>query len=359
LSSALRGLFYVLFIIFGGLIGFRVADYYKPDYLFLPRPAQQVNFWALIGVGILLGVVLAPYFAQLFQKLIDKVVLALHNLTLQEIILGGIGLIFGMLLALLTSFPIMALPLNDIPIIGNYLEPLIIIFITIFWSYLGIFFATRTVMAHNFGQFFSEKSTALSWGKSYKILDTSVIIDGRILDICRSGFIEGSLMVPRFVLTEVQQLADSMDSLKRNRGRRGLDILHKLRTEFRVQVMEKDYPDLATDSKLVKLGQEFKGVLLTTDYNLNKVAQVQGLRVLNINELAQSLKPVVLPGEEMDIHLIREGKEANQGVGYLDDGTMVVVENGRKVLGETIRVEVTSVIQTVAGKMIFARPKEV
>jgi len=192
----------------------------------------------------------------------------------------------------------------------------------------------------------------------YKILDTSVIIDGRIADICETGFIEGTLVAPQFVLRELQQVADSTDSLKRNRGRRGLDILQKIQKmgNVSVQIVETDFPDVReVDLKLIELAKKMGGKIITNDFNLNKVAQLRGVQVLNINELANSLKPVVLPGEVMRVFILKEGKEPGQGVGYLDDGTMVVVDQGKKALGRTIEVSVTSVLQTTAGKMIFCR----
>jgi uncharacterized protein YacL len=194
--------------------------------------------------------------------------------------------------------------------------------------------------------------------KSYKILDTSVIIDGRIADICETGFVDGTLVIPQFVLRELQQVADSADSLKRNRGRRGLDILQRIQkmAGLSVQIVETDYPNIReVDLKLIELAKEVEGKIVTNDFNLNKVAQLQGVEVLNINQLANSLKPVVLPGEIMKVFILKEGKEYNQGVAYLDDGTMVVVDNARKMIGKTIDTAVTSVLQTTAGKMIFGR----
>ena len=192
----------------------------------------------------------------------------------------------------------------------------------------------------------------------YKILDTSVIIDGRIADICETGFLDGTLVVPQFVLRELQQVADSSDSLKRNRGRRGLDILQKIQkmAGVHVQIVETDFPEVReVDLKLIELARKMTGKIVTNDFNLNKVAQLRGVAVLNINELANSLKPVVLPGEVLRVFVIKEGKEQGQGVAYLDDGTMVVVDQGKKALGRTIEVTVTSVLQTTAGKMIFCR----
>jgi uncharacterized protein YacL len=192
----------------------------------------------------------------------------------------------------------------------------------------------------------------------YKVLDTSVIIDGRIADICETGFLDGTLVVPQFVLRELQQVADSSDSLKRNRGRRGLDILQKIQkmSGVQVQIVETDFPEVReVDLKLIELARKMSAKIVTNDFNLNKVAQLRGVAVLNINELANSLKPVVLPGEVLRVFVIKEGKEPGQGVAYLDDGTMVVVDQGKRALGRTIEVTVTSVLQTTAGKMIFCR----
>jgi uncharacterized protein YacL len=194
--------------------------------------------------------------------------------------------------------------------------------------------------------------------RRYKILDTSVIIDGRIADVCETGFIGGTLVIPQFVLKELQLVADSADSLKRNRGRRGLDILQKIQKMSGVEVMisDLDFPEVReVDLKLIELARTLQGKIVTNDFNLNKVAQLRGVDVLNVNELANSLKPVVLPGEIMKVFILKEGKEYNQGVAYLDDGTMVVVDNARKMISKTIDIVVTSVLQTTAGKMIFGR----
>ena len=194
--------------------------------------------------------------------------------------------------------------------------------------------------------------------RRYKILDTSVIIDGRIADICETGFVDGTLVVPQFVLKELQFVADSSDALKRNRGRRGLDILQKIQKMASVEVIvsDMDFPNVReVDLKLIELARSLQGKIVTNDFNLNKVAQLRGIEVLNINELANALKPVVLPGESMKVFILKEGKEYNQGVAYLDDGTMVVVDNARRLIGKTIDVIVTSVLQTTAGKMIFGR----
>jgi uncharacterized protein YacL len=205
--------------------------------------------------------------------------------------------------------------------------------------------------------FLREKSA----GRSYKILDTSVIIDGRIMDICDTGFIEGTLVVPQFVLRELQQVADSPDPLKRQRGRRGLDILQRLQKSSTVSVIisDLDFPEIKdVDSKLIELAKQLEAKIITNDFNLNKVAQLHKISVLNINELSNALKPVVLPGETMKVFILKEGKEKDQGVAYLDDGTMVVVDNARKMIGRNIDITVTSVLQTTAGKMIFGRFNE-
>jgi len=195
---------------------------------------------------------------------------------------------------------------------------------------------------------------------SNKVLDTSVIIDGRIADICKTGFIEGTLLIPEFILEELRHIADSSDVLKRNRGRRGLDILKQMQKDpnIIVEIINQDFEELQeVDSKLVKLAQLMDARIVTNDYNLNKVAELQGVSVLNINELANAVKPIVLPGEEMDVKVIKEGKEEGQGVAYLDDGTMIVVDEGVKYMNKKISVLVTSILQTAAGRMIFAKPK--
>lgn len=204
------------------------------------------------------------------------------------------------------------------------------------------------------GGIFSDKNVP----RDYKILDTSVIIDGRIADIAETGFLGGTLIIPQFVLRELQQVADSPDSSKRQRGRRGLDMLQRLRNNSKldIQIVETDFPNVKeVDLKLIELGKQLEAVIVTNDFNLNKVSQLRGVNVLNINELANALKPVVLPGEAMKVFILKEGKEYNQGVAYLDDGTMVVVDNARKLIGKNAEIAVTSVLQTTAGKMIFGR----
>ncbi|MDR5659915.1 PIN/TRAM domain-containing protein [Serpentinicella sp. ANB-PHB4] len=282
----------------------------------------------------------------------------LANVPITSIILGSVGLIVGLIIAHLISQL-----LNNTPTpIGTVLSTVIYIFM----GYLGITISTKkTDEIMNIPNMLrraplKERDGTLVNNLSPKILDTSVIIDGRIADICKTGFIEGPLVVPEFVLKELQQIADSSLAIKRNRGRRGLDILNLMQKELNIEVKVHtlDFEDIQeVDSKLLKLAQTINGKVLTNDYNLNKVAEFQGVHVLNINELANAIKPVVLPGEEMQVQVIKDGKESGQGLAYLDDGTMIVVEGGKKYIGQDIEVLVTSVLQTAAGRMIFAKPK--
>jgi uncharacterized protein YacL len=226
-----------------------------------------------------------------------------------------------------------------------------------------LFCYTGTVLGSARGERFSLSSLRTAWAEgglrhNFKILDTSVIIDGRIADVCETGFLDGTLVVPQFVLRELQYIADSQDALKRNRGRKGLEILQRIKKgpDVKVTVSEADFPDIKdVDMKLIELAKQLSGKIITNDFNLNKVAELRGVQVLNINVLANSLKPVVLPGESMKVFILKEGKEANQGVGYLDDGTMVVVDNAKRNIGRNIDITVTSVLQTTAGKMFFGK----
>jgi uncharacterized protein YacL len=229
--------------------------------------------------------------------------------------------------------------------------------------FAGLSLARRGVLGHLLPskEAPQTKSTTAKAVGGEILVDTSVIIDGRIADIAVAGFVPGRLLVPRFVLAELQNIADSDDAMRRGRGRRGLEVLNRLRETpgIEVEVIEQDAPEIKeVDAKLVALAQLRDCNVLTTDYNLNRVAQIQGVRVLNINELANAIRPVVLPGEELQVHVVQPGKEKNQGVGYLADGTMIVVENGDKLMGQDVMTEVTRVFQTVAGKMIFAAPKK-
>jgi uncharacterized protein YacL len=326
----------------------------------LPYVYPQSQYTILILTGLasgLIGFLLSPWLIYRTTVTLSWLEIKLQKTPTQDIIGGVIGLIIGLLIAVLlgSSFA-------RIPFIGDYLP----IIASLLFGYLGLSVGVKK--KEEVLSFFTfipklasrEKSVRTIDRQKYKVLDTSVIIDGRIADICKTGFLEGVLIIPGFVLEELRHIADSSDVLKRNRGRRGLDILNLIRKdmEITVQIYEKDYDDITeVDSKLVRLAQELSGQIITNDYNLNKVAELQGVHVLNINELANALKPVVLPGEEMVVQVIKDGKESGQGIGYLDDGTMIVVDGGKKHIGQTIGVLVTSVLQTAAGRMIFAKPK--
>lgn len=290
---------------------------------------------------------------EVIMKSLNEMEVFLQKLTLYELVLGSIGLIAGLVIANLVTIPI-----KDIDIIGTPIS----IAANIIFSCVGVAVAAGKKNENLIDSMKGKATDARSRSAraECKILDTSVIIDGRIIDICRSGFIEGELIVPSFVLEELRHIADSQDSLKRNRGRRGLDVLNMLQKdlEFPVRVENVEISsDTEVDSALLKLAQRMGGKVLTIDFNLNKVADFQGVPVLNINELANALKPIALPGEEMTVQVIKDGKENGQGVGYLDDGTMIVIDGGRRHIGESLNVTVTSILQTAAGRMIFAKPK--
>jgi uncharacterized protein YacL len=359
LASAIRGILQLVFALFGAFFGWSIAQSTAEFYVILDPPMQILNKVAFVGLGILVGVGVAPTVARTLVNIIASVTVSLEKLTLQEILLGAVGLIFGLIIAFFSSLLMSSLPIGRIPIVGEYLAPLVLILVTMFWAVLGAFFGTRMAVVHSLSQLFASGNTpAMGGARGFKLLDTSVVVDGRIADVCKAGFLEGTLIVPIFVLEELQAIADSADPLKRGRGRRGLNVLHMLRKDLGIEIYDKPVPDAqGVDSKLVKLAQERKGDLVTTDYNLNRVASLQGVRVLNLNELANAVKAVVLPGEELTVHLIRPGKESGQAVGYLEDGTMIVCEEAHRQIGNTVPVEVTSVLQTVAGKMIFARLK--
>src|SRR5215467_9273251 len=279
----------------------------------------------------------------------------LKRATLKRLIGAAVGSIMGIVGAFLISHML------TFTVFDTNSLSFIKLFILFLMTYVGL------VVGANKGDLLNLSALGGIFGgerppkKSYKILDTSVIIDGRIADICETGFLDGILVAPHFVLRELQQVADSADTLKRNRGRRGLDILQRIQkmAGITVQLVENDYPAIReVDMKLIELAKEFDAKIVTNDFNLNKVAQLRGVEVLNINELANALKPVYLPGETMKVFILKEGKEFNQGIAYLDDGTMVVVDNARKMIGKTVESSVTSVLQTTAGKMIFGRYEE-
>jgi len=276
---------------------------------------------------------------------------------LKKVRIGAIiGGILGISLGLLSA-DLLLLPLK--PLLGQDIASVSFVLMSLF-GYGGLLLGVskgKDISITDIFRFFRGQSIE----ENLKILDTSVIIDGRIVDVCESGFLEGGFILPQFILQELQYIADSPDSIKRARGRRGLDVLHKIQkmSQITVRIVDEDFPKIKeVDTKLVALAKLMNAKVITNDFNLNKVAQLQGVSVLNINELANSLKPVVLPGESMKVFILKEGKEYNQGVAYLDDGTMVVIENARKLIGKNADVTVTSVLQTTAGRMIFSKPKE-
>ncbi|SEO77187.1 Uncharacterized conserved protein YacL, contains PIN and TRAM domains [Amphibacillus marinus] len=295
-----------------------------------------------------------------FIKFLEGILL---KAPLADLFFGSIGLILGLFIAFIINQPI-----QDIQIL--ILSQVVPLFIMSLLGYLGfqvgfkrrdefLSFLTLAKKDKN-GKNGSEEAAAEQVLPKPKLLDTSVIIDGRIADICQTYFLEGTLIIPQFVLDELQHIADSSDALKRNRGRRGLDVLNRLQKDIpiNVEMYDGDFDDIQeVDSKLVKLAKVMDGIVVTNDFNLNKVCEFQNVQVLNINDLANAVKPVVLPGEQLVVQVIKDGKEQNQGVAYLDDGTMIVVEEGRNYIGDTIEVIITSVLQTSAGRMIFAKPK--
>ncbi len=301
------------------------------------------DWWKWI-VGVFVGALAAALVIQI-EKIARRVSL--------RVILGGV---VGMLIGLLIAF-LLAYGLN---FVSNIMEnrqvvPWIYTLLTAALGYMGLVLGSQKV----------EEVSMFGWGPAkeisdYRILDTSVIIDGRIADIADTGFLEGNLIVPRFVLDELQYVADSADSLKRARGRRGLDILNRMQRSsgIYIDVVDHDFPKIkGVDSKLVALAKKTNGRIITNDFNLNKVAELQGIKILNVNELANALKPVVLPGELMTVKIIKDGKEPGQGVAYLEDGTMIIVDNAQRYQGENVEALVTSVLQTTAGRMIFSEMK--
>ncbi|WP_315118830.1 PIN/TRAM domain-containing protein [uncultured Clostridium sp.] len=362
LKKVLRGLFTIIGVTFGFIVSSEIlnTELISKFHYFEGHPLKSFLFIFLSSIlfGLILFLI-SPWITIFIMKIMDYVEKSIQRIPAHEILLAAFGAIIGLGIS-----AIFVTLLSKIPIIGVGLAVVIALLMAALGANIAL--KKREDIISLFTNF--KKSGTPSKdkkGKVYKgdpkILDTSVIIDGRIFDICQTGFVEGTLIIPNFVLEELRHIADSSDGLKRNRGRRGLDILNKIQKELNieVQIYEKDFPDIAeVDSKLLKLAQIMNGKVLTNDYNLNKVAEFQGVPVLNINELANAVKPVVLPGEEMRIQIVKDGKESGQGVAYLDDGTMIVVEGGRRSIGETIDVVVTSVLQTAAGRMIFAKQKD-
>ncbi len=316
------------------------------------------------ALGALVGYLISPLVIKLIWRAIHWIETSLREYSGQDLLVGTLGLLSGLIIANLIG-----LAFARLPIIGPY-GPVVF---SIIFGYAGMSIAVRkkTEILNLIATFkLSRQGKDRDKDKERKpkeekfagkLLDTSSIIDGRIAEICSTGFLEGPLLVPVFVLEELQHIADSSDLLKRNKGRRGLDILKQMQEDnyVEVRIIHEDFDDMpAVDSKLVRLGRKMHAKVVTTDYNLNKVAALQGVVVLNINDLANSLKPARIPGEEMEVLVVKAGKENNQGVAYLDDGTMIVVEDGQKYIGQTIPVMVTSVLQTSAGRMIFVKVGE-
>ena len=368
----IRNLIRGIITLLSGALGFYL------DYLLLRLDLLQslgLNLspiWTYATMIVLfasIGFLVAPASIRSFLSLMRWMDSRLTRVPTHDLMSGAVGGIIGLIISSLFSNSFVGIP---------FIGPLLAVLLSLFLGYLGLTIGMKRkedVLGFlNFIPRFrdrgdkTDKADKQKGGKAdtllepvnYKILDTSVIIDGRIADIVKTGFLEGILLIPSFVLEELRHIADSSDLLKRNRGRRGLDILNQIskETAIKVHIHEQDFDDInEVDSKLVRLGQVLASPLLTNDYNLNKVAELQGVKVLNINELANALKPIVLPGEEMLVQVMKEGKEPGQGVAYLDDGTMIVVDSGRRYMGQNVSVLVTSVLQTAAGRMIFAKPK--
>jgi len=326
-------------------------------YANIEHLSQYVPYYVPTVSGIIIGIVFFFVFAPLISGAIlgkmDRVEAKLSSMSLKELLACITGMISGLVIANLIGIPI-----SKYGTIGSC----IVVALNLVFGYLGYRVARRKKDEIPFdGMVPNTKfSKSITYGKP-KILDTSVIIDGRILDLLKTGFIEGKIIIPNFVLEELRHIADSSDSLKRNRGRRGLDILNEIQKQLAVSVEIVDFnckEQLEVDSMLLKMAQKMDAFVVTNDYNLNKVAEFQGVMVLNINELSNAIKPVVLPGEEMTVTVIKSGKENGQGIAYLNDGTMIVIDGGNKFIGETINVVVTSVLQTAAGRMIFGRKKD-
>jgi uncharacterized protein YacL len=358
----LKRIVQIFFLFLGGTLGI----FFMPELMKLLN-LQDIPFintpYTLAILGAILFYIATFWLVDYVVNWVKLLEESLVKAPVTDVLFGSLGLIAGLIIAFLI---VNVIPFKDIQY--QVFSTIIPIFLTLLLGYLGfqVGFKRKDELINLFsiGKIGKKKGTGEEEpeveDKKLKILDTSVIIDGRIADICQTGFLEGTIVIPQFVLEELQHIADSSDALKRNRGRRGLDILNRIQKELsiKVEIYEGDFEEIQeVDSKLVKLAKLTSGVVVTNDFNLNKVCELQGVAVLNINDLANAVKPVVLPGEEMKVQVIKDGKEHNQGVAYLDDGTMIVVEDGRDFIGKHIDVIVTSVLQTSAGRMIFAKPK--
>ncbi len=365
----LKNILKAIFVLIGATLGWLLGRLLLNLEFIRPIGIDQnpIAQYAVIGILALIFAFIFFMFSPIFIRYVIRMVEAVdknfQKMALPDVFLGAVG---G-LVALAIAYFVLSRPLYEIQVIGSVLALLVNVIAFVLGATIAmkkkdefgqLLSGIRTGKVHT-GKGASNKKTEFE-GEP-KVLDTSVIIDGRIFDICQTGFVEGTLVIPNFVLEELRHIADSSDSLKRNRGRRGLDILNRIQKELdiEVRIWDREVKDAReVDIKLLKLAKEIGGKVVTNDYNLNKVAEFQGVPVLNINELANAVKPVLLPGEELSILVAKIGKEQNQGIGYLDDGTMIVIENGKRYVNSTIDVVVTSVLQTAAGRMIFARPKD-
>lgn len=360
-EKILRAIFVLLFTVLGIVLsrqGKTVLALLLPNSV-LTETILGITFMSLAAMlvggifGAIIGSFISPYLIKSLFMFTSTVEKSLSAMSTQDLIAGTLGLFLGLIIANLVG-----LAFGSVPYIGPYVS----VALSIILGYLGMHLVVskKSELAgwlhlHAEGSFDKKKNKDHHTGK---LLDTNVIIDGRVADIYRSGFLEGPIIVPVFVLEELQKIADSSDILKRNRGRRGLDILNHMRKNSKddVIIVTNDFEDISeVDSKLVKLAREKNYKIVTNDYNLNKVAELQGVAVLNINDLAIAVKPAVIPGEQIFVQLVKSGKEEGQGVAYLEDGTMIVVENGSQCIGKEVPVIITSVLQTSAGKMIFAK----
>jgi Integral membrane protein (PIN domain superfamily) len=364
LKKLLRGVFSVIGMIIGYFIS-EVLITIPQIASYLSTTIAMVAFYIIISLifGLILYII-SPVIYNGISNLIDYIEKSMQKMSITEILYGTVGAVIALIL-----MTFIAKPINDI---HRLFGPILLVLLNVLAAVIGAKIMIKkkediTTLLVNIKKPVIKEKKAKEQIKETtvvgipKILDTSVIIDGRIFDICETGFVEGPLVIPNFVLDELRHISDSSDALKRNRGRRGLDILNKIQKELSIetQIVDDDFPKIAeVDAKLLKLAQKMEGKVITNDYNLNKVAEFQGVPVLNINELSNAIKPVVLPGEEMTVDIVKDGKESSQGVAYLEDGTMIVVEGGRKYIGQTTDVIVTSVLQTAAGRMIFAKPKD-
>ncbi len=316
---------------------------------------------ALSLIGLIVAYLFAPPIIAWSTTQVKRVERILDETPMAKVFVGALGLMVGLAIAALVT---QLFNFGGPSVISGTLSMVTYLVL----GYLGVSVSTKRwrefplLSLTRRSERQRERISTSGGSPSVKILDTSVIIDGRIFDICKTGLVDGPLVVPEFVLAELRHIADSSDALRRNRGRRGLDVLQRIQKELEVPVTvdDTDFDDVdEVDVKLLRLAQATGGAVVTNDYNLNKVANVTGVRVLNINDLANALKPVVLHGEEMVVHIVREGKEPGQGIGYLEDGTMIVVDSGRRYVGETVEVVVTTVLQTSAGRMIFTKVKQI